>query len=48
MIKFKYKGKKYRSTEKTDAIVTILGGTTLITLIDWFIRLQDNINIFIK
>ncbi|WJZ48679.1 membrane protein [Staphylococcus phage SAC] len=23
MIKFKYKGKKYRSTQKTDAIVTI-------------------------
>ncbi|AFO70610.1 hypothetical protein SPJ221_200 [Staphylococcus phage vB_SauH_SPJ2] len=48
MIKVKYKGKKYRSTQNTDAIVTILGGTAVITLIDWFIRLQENINIFIR
>ena len=48
MIKFTYKGKKYKSTQTTDALVTLTGGTTIITFIAWFIHLQDHINIFIK
>lgn len=48
MIKFKYKNKSYKSTELTDALVTLVGVTTVITTLDYFISIQDNINIFIK
>ncbi|AGR48276.1 TreN [Staphylococcus phage vB_SepM_ phiIPLA-C1C] len=48
MIKFKYKNKSYKSTELTDALVTLVGGTTVITVLDYLISIQDSINIFIK
>ena len=48
MIKFKWDGKQYRSTKLTDALVTLVGGTTVITVLDYLISIQDNINIFVK
>lgn len=48
MIKFKYKNKVYKSTDLTDALITLFGGTGLIALLDWFISIQENINVFIK
>lgn len=48
MIKFKLNGKQYKSTKITDALVTLVGGTTIITVLDYLISIQDSINIFIK
>ena len=48
MLKFKFNNKKYRSTPLTDKLVTLFGGTGIIATIDYLIRIQDNINIFIK
>lgn len=48
MIKFKFKGKQYKSTKVTDALVTLVGGTTVVTVLDYLISIQENINIFIK
>ena len=48
MIKFKWNGKRYKSTETTDALITLLGGTTVIVILDWLVSIQDSINIFIK
>lgn len=48
MIKFKFKNKKYKSTKVTDALVTLVGGTTIITILEYLISIQENINIFIK
>lgn len=48
MIKFKLNGKQYKSTPLTDKLVTLFGGTGLIATIDYLIRIQDEINIFIR
>ncbi|AHG24025.1 TreN-like membrane protein [Staphylococcus phage vB_SepS_BE22] len=48
MIRFKLKGKTYRSTQTTDALITLFGGTIIITILNWLVSIQDNINIFIK
>lgn len=48
MIKFKINNKVIRSTPLTDKIVTLIGTTGVIATIDYLIRIQDNINIFIK
>lgn len=48
MIKFKLNGKQYKSTPLTDRLVTLFGGTGVIATIDYLIRIQDNINIFIR
>ncbi|WFG34132.1 hypothetical protein F10086_210 [Staphylococcus phage vB_SauM_JDF86] len=48
MLKFKINGKKYRSTPLTDKLVTLIGTTGVIATIDYLIRIQDNINIFIR
>ena len=48
MIKFKFNSKKYKSTPLTDKIVTLFGTTGIIAVIDYLIRIQDNINIFIR
>lgn len=48
MLKFKINNKTIRSTPLTDKIVTLFGTTGIITTIDYLIRIQDNINIFIK
>ncbi|WRW34592.1 TreN-like membrane protein [Staphylococcus phage CF9] len=48
MIKFTHKNKKYKSTQTTDALITLFGGTGLITLLDWLVSIQDNINIFLR
>lgn len=48
MIKFKFNGKKYKSTPLTDKLVTLFGTTGVIATIDYLIRIQDSINIFIK
>lgn len=48
MIRFKLKGKTYRSTQTTDALLTLFGGTGLITLLDWLVSIQENINVFVK
>ncbi len=48
MIRFKYKNKQYKSTQTTDALLTLFGGTGLITLLDWLVSIQDNINIFLR
>ena len=37
-----------KSTPLTDRIVTLLGGSGLIWLLDQFIKIQNDINIFIK
>jgi len=48
MIRFTYKKRRYKTTQTTDALITLFGGTGLITLLDWLVSIQDNINIFIK
>ncbi len=48
MIKFKLNSKKYKSTPLTDKLVTLFGTTGIIATLDYLIRIQDNINIFIK
>lgn len=48
MIKFKLNGKQYKSTPLTDKLVTLFGGTVVIATIDYLIRIQDEINIFIR
>ena len=48
MIRFKYKNKQYKSTQTTDALITLFGGTSIIILLDWLVSIQDSINIFIK
>lgn len=48
MIKFKLNNKKYKSTPLTDKIVTLFGTTGIIATLDYLIRIQDNINIFIR
>ena len=48
MLKFKINNKTIRSTPLTDKIVTLFGTTGIVATIDYLIRIQDNINIFIK
>ena len=48
MIRFKLKGKTYRSTQTTDALITLFGGTSIIILLDWLVSIQENINVFVK
>ena len=48
MIKFKWNNKKYKSTPLTDKLVTLFGTTGVIATIDYLIRIQDNINIFLR
>lgn len=52
MLKFKWKNKTIKSTQKTDNILLfVLGGLVAsITpkLVNWFLLLQDNINIFLR
>ena len=48
MIKFKWNNKKYKSTPLTDKLVTLFGGTGIVATIDYLIRIQDNINIFLR
>ena len=48
MLKFKFNSKKYRSTPLTDKLVTLIGTTGVIATLDYLVRIQDNINIFIK
>ena len=48
MLKFKFNNKTIRSTPLTDKIVTLFGTTGVVATIDYLIRIQDNINIFIR
>lgn len=48
MIKFKWNGKRYKSTELTDCLVTLFGGTGILVGLDWFISFQENILPWIK
>ena len=48
MIKFKFNNKTYKSTPLTDKLVTLFGTTGVIATIDYLIRIQDNINIFLR
>ena len=48
MIKFKINNKVIRSTPLTDKIVTLIGTTGVIATLDYLVRIQDNINIFIR
>ena len=48
MLKFKFNNKVIRSTPLTDKIVTLFGATGIVVTIDYLIRIQDNINIFIR
>ncbi len=48
MIKFKFNNKTIKSTPLTDKLVTLFGTTGIIATIDYLIRIQDNINIFIR
>ena len=48
MIKFKFNSKKYKSTPLTDKLVTLFGTTGIIATIDYLIRIQNNINIFLR
>lgn len=48
MLKFKLNGKKYKSTPLTDRLITLFGGTGIVATIDYLIKIQDNINIFIR
>ena len=48
MIKFKFNNKTIKSTPLTDKLVTLFGTTGLVATIDYLIRIQDNINIFIR
>ena len=48
MLKFKINNKTIRSTPLTDKIVTLFGTTGVVATIDYLVRIQDNINIFIR
>ena len=48
MLKFKWKNKTIKSTPLTDKLVTLFGTTGIVATIDYLIRIQDSINIFIK
>lgn len=48
MLKFKLNNKVIRSTPLTDKIITLLGTVGVIATINYLVRIQDNINIFIK
>ena len=52
MLKFKWKNKTIKSTQKTDNILLLIIGGLVASitpkLVNWFLLLQDNINIFIK
>lgn len=48
MLKFKINNKVIRSTPLTDKLVTLFGTSGIIATIDYLVRIQDNINIFIK
>lgn len=48
MLKFKFNNKTIRSTPLTDKIVTLFGTTGVVATIDYLVRIQDNINIFIR
>ena len=48
MLKFKINNKTIRSTPLTDKIVTLFGTTGIVATIDYLIRIQDNINIFLR
>ena len=48
MLKFKFNNKKYKSTPLTDKLVTLFGTTGIVSIIDYLIRIQDNINIFLR
>lgn len=48
MLKFKFKNKTYKSTPLTDKLVTLFGTTGIVATIDYLVRIQDSINIFIK
>lgn len=48
MLKFKLNNKVIKSTPLTDKLVTLFGTTGIVVTIDYLIRIQDNINIFIR
>ena len=52
MLKFKIKGKTIRTTQKADNILLFCLGGLVVTitpkLVNWFLLLQDNINIFLR
>ncbi len=48
MIKFKFNNKTIKSTPLTDKLVILFGTTGVIATIDYLIKIQDNINIFIR
>ena len=48
MIKFKFNNKKYKSKPLTDKLVTLIGTTGIIAVINYLISIQDNINIFLR
>lgn len=48
MIKFRLNNKTIKSTPLTDKLVTLIGTTGIVVTIDYLIRIQDNINIFIR
>lgn len=52
MLKFKWNNKKYKSTQKTDNILLLVLGGLIATvtpkLVNWFLLLQDNINIYLR
>ncbi|WOZ17597.1 hypothetical protein [Staphylococcus phage vB_SauM-T-SE-G1] len=52
MLKFKWKNKTIKSTQKTDNILLLIIGGFVATvtpkLVNWFLLLQDNINIFLR
>ena len=52
MIKFKWNNKTIKSTQKTDNILLLIIGGLVASitpkLVNWFLLLQDNINIFLR
>ena len=52
MLKFKWNGKKIKSTQKTDNILLLVIGGLVASvtpkLVNWFLMLQDNINVFLR
>ena len=52
MLKFKWKNKTIKSTQKTDNILLLIIGGLVASitpkLVNWFLLLQDNINIFLR
>ena len=48
MIKFKFNNKTIKSTPLTDKLGTVFGTTGIVVTIDYLIRIQNNINIFIR